>query len=58
MGVTKLYNVWASMKQRCYNTNAQSYHSYGGRGIRVCDKWVDSFHFSGVVLLIPFPPRV
>lgn len=27
------------MKTRCYNAKAQSYRNYGGRGIRVCDRW-------------------
>ena len=36
---TAIYNVWASMKQRCQNPNAHNYEAYGGRGITVCDKW-------------------
>ena len=31
------------MKQRCYNNRNSSYSRYGGRGIRVCQKWIDSF---------------
>lgn len=31
------------MKTRCYNPNATRYSSWGGRGIRVCDKWLNSF---------------
>jgi hypothetical protein len=38
-----LYHVWTSMKQRCSNTNAQEYKNYGGRGIKVCDRWRNSF---------------
>lgn len=37
------YVSWKSMKQRCYNTNADQYPDYGGRGIRVCDRWRYSF---------------
>ena len=37
---TPLYKVWAAMKDRCYNPNNQNYHSYGGRGIRICDDWL------------------
>lgn len=36
---TALYKDWTSMKNRCYNPNAQQYHNYGGRGIKVCDEW-------------------
>jgi hypothetical protein len=40
---TRIYNTWRHMKARCYNTNNKSYHSYGGRGIKVCDEWLDDF---------------
>ncbi len=40
---TRLYRVWAAMKQRCYNPNSSSYNAYGGRGITVCDDWIDDF---------------
>lgn len=29
------------MKQRCNNPNNPGYKSYGGRGIRICDRWLD-----------------
>lgn len=34
------YNVWTNMKTRCYNKNVRSYKDYGGRGIKVCDRWL------------------
>lgn len=37
------YNCWFSMKKRCYNNKEQNYKYYGGRGIKVCDRWKDSF---------------
>lgn len=37
------YNSYHSMLQRCRNPNAPGYKYYGGRGIEVCDDWVDSF---------------
>jgi len=40
---TKLYRVWAAMKDRCGNPNDKHYPDYGGRGIRVCSRWADSF---------------
>ena len=40
---TKLYEVWKTMKQRCYNPNNRSYHNYGGRGISICDEWKNNF---------------
>ena len=40
---TKLYEVWKTMKQRCFNPNNKSFHRYGGRGISVCEEWKNSF---------------
>lgn len=40
---TKLYNVWKSMKQRCYNPKNSYYHNYGKRGIGVCSEWLNNF---------------
>lgn len=38
---SKLYRVWSRMKERCFNPNSFAYKDYGGRGIRVCDEWLD-----------------
>ena len=35
----KMYSRWASMNERCRNTNALNYPLYGGRGITVCARW-------------------
>ena len=37
------YNVWKSMKARCFRKNAIGYERYGGAGITVCDRWKNSF---------------
>lgn len=37
------YRHWQAMKVRCYNVGAKSYPRYGGRGIRVCDEWLNDF---------------
>lgn len=39
----RLYSIWTNMKTRCYNENFPGYESYGGRGIKVCKQWRDSF---------------
>ena len=36
-----LHGVWNMIKQRCYNENNHAYKNYGGRGIKVCDEWLD-----------------
>lgn len=40
---TPEYNVWCSMKRRCLVPSASSFKNYGGRGIKVCDRWLESF---------------
>jgi len=40
-----LYSTWASMQQRCYNNKYKAYKDYGGRGIKVCDRWLDIKNF-------------
>lgn len=37
------YRTWTGMITRCLNKNHIAYHYYGGRGIKVCAKWADSF---------------
>jgi len=38
-----IYHVWIMMKQRCYNKNSKRYKDWGGRGITVCDEWINDF---------------
>jgi hypothetical protein len=40
---TRIYNIWQSMKQRCLDKNCNTFGRYGGRGINVCDRWIESF---------------
>ena len=44
----KMYNTpeylsWKSMKSRCTNPKATGYKNYGERGIKICDRWLNSF---------------
>lgn len=39
----ELWSTWRGMRQRCTNVRHPSYKNYGGRGIRVCDRWAKSF---------------
>ena len=43
MTKTRTFKSWDSMKQRCLNPNAPDYPKYGGRGITICQRWIDSF---------------
>lgn len=40
---TTTYQAWASMKKRCLNPTHASFSDYGGRGITVCSRWLESF---------------
>ncbi len=37
----KFYNTWNNMIQRCTSPNHKVYKDYGGRGITVCEEWLD-----------------
>jgi len=39
----RLYVIWRNMKSRCYNRSHKSYKDYGGRGITVCDEWINDY---------------
>lgn len=43
MRYTRLYCIWLGMKKRITNPNSQFYHCYGGRGISMCDEWMNDF---------------
>jgi len=38
----KLYALYSTIKTRCYNRNRPSWKDYGGRGITMCDEWLNS----------------
>lgn len=40
---TKIYVDWKSMKGRCCDKNKLGYKDYGGRGITICEQWMNSF---------------
>jgi hypothetical protein len=40
MSRTPEYQAWASMKDRCYNSRNKFFSYYGGRGIKVCQRWL------------------
>ena len=40
---TPIYRRWLKIKERCYNQNAGNYRFYGGKGVTVCDEWLEDF---------------
>ena len=43
MSGTRIYETWQDMKRRCYNKQNARYDRYGGRGIKVCEEWLNNF---------------
>lgn len=42
---TRTYGTWQKMKARCLNAECPDFVRYGGRGITVCERWLDFEHF-------------
>lgn len=40
---TKEYHTWTHIKDRCHNTKCKAYYKYGAKGVKVCDRWLNSF---------------
>lgn len=40
-----IYKLWAGILSRCYNPKVKIYKYYGGRGIKVCERWLDFVNF-------------
>ena len=40
---TRLYGIWASIKDRTLNLKTRRFTDYGGRGITICDEWKNDF---------------
>ena len=38
----RAYRLWMKIKQRCYNENTREYPNYGGRGVVMCDEWLNN----------------
>lgn len=39
----RLYKVWQSMKERCFNKSSKNYRNYGERGISICEQWANDY---------------
>jgi len=42
---TAEYRCWSRIKARCFNPNVPRFKDYGGRGIKVCDRWLNSYEY-------------
>jgi hypothetical protein len=41
--ISSEYRSYTNMKTRCYNIKCKEYPYYGARGIKICDRWLESF---------------
>lgn len=52
-GLAKRYpnehRAWKGMKERCINPNCGAFARYGGRGVRVCDRWLGPYGFTNFI---------
>lgn len=42
----RIYRIWVHMRGRCFDKNNKAFKNYGGRGITVCDRWLDFKNFA------------
>jgi hypothetical protein len=42
---TRFYKIWKDIRKRCYSPKTQYYYLYGGKGIKLCDEWLDPAKF-------------
>lgn len=40
---TRIFKIFHGMKKRCYNPECVAYSNYGGRGIKICDEWLNNY---------------
>lgn len=45
MRKSRLYSIWVNMRDRCYREKSIKYHSYGAKGIAVCNEWLGADGF-------------
>lgn len=41
---TRLYRIWANIKTRCYNQRDPHFSRWGGKGVKMCEEWKNSFN--------------
>ena len=51
-----LYHAWKGFKQRCLNPRCKDYAGYGGRGITVCDEWLEFEPFRAWAIEVGYKP--
>ncbi|HWY36444.1 MAG TPA: hypothetical protein VNX68_17500 [Nitrosopumilaceae archaeon] len=55
---TAEYMTWQAMKQRCLNPNTNHYEDYGGRGIKICSRWLGEKGFENFLSDVGLKPSL
>lgn len=53
---SKIFKIYHGMKHRCYNSKAKHYSYYGGRGIKICKRWLGKNGFINFASDMGMPP--
>lgn len=53
---TRAYRTLVGMKQRCFNPNSHIWERYGGRGIKVCERWLGRAGYDNFIDDMGHPP--
>lgn len=53
---TREYRAWKGMKARCHNPNIHQWRDYGGRGIKVCERWLEKDGFKNFLNDVGYAP--
>jgi len=48
----KIYGIWNEILKRCYDSKSKRYKTYGGSGVKVCDRWLNYSNFYNDYILI------
>ncbi len=54
-GIRRMERIWKGMLARCKNSNLPAYKYYGGKGIKVCERWKSFEFFVQDMGFAPFP---
>ncbi len=55
----RLYRIYYGMRSRCYNSKEPHFPDWGGRGIKICDEWMEDFHvFQEWAFLHGYDPKL
>jgi hypothetical protein len=58
MSKSRIYGIYYGMKDRCLNEADVNYPNYGGRGVKICDRWLESFENFYADMIGSYAPKL